>query len=118
MTNPYSTKQVLIKVSDPWDLGIQINWQPFSASIVSGSDDTDTVLLRLDRPFTFKGITCEYFIASPRLEGFHMSNLDSGKEVFCGMTRITEEQAKSETPMDLSRWRGGLGIVGGLEPLR
>jgi hypothetical protein len=46
-----------------------------------------------------------------------MSELEHGKNVFCGMTRIAEEQAKLSNPMDLSRWRGGLAIIGELEPI-
>ncbi len=103
-----------VKISDPWELGEAVRWQPLAAKIVSIQGES--VLLRLDCPFEFKATTCEFFVASPRLEGYSISELDEGKPVFCGLTRISREQAASSNPHDLSRWRGGLTLIGNLDP--
>jgi hypothetical protein len=87
------------------------------ASMVMRDEEAGVALVKLERPFVFREMTCLFFVVSPRHKGQRLADLDCGKEVFCGMTRISETQAGSDKPTDLSCWRGGLGIVGSLEPI-
>jgi hypothetical protein len=115
MSNYYSIKQILVKISDPWELGAYLEWKALQATIIA--EGKTAILIKLSSPFIFKGITCEFLVASPRLEGTNICELQNGVSVFCGMTRISEQQASSENPLDLSTWRGGLAIIGELEPV-
>jgi hypothetical protein len=108
------TIAVTVKLSDPWELGEALKWEPLAGAIVS--TEGESALVRLSNPFEFKNTTCEFFVASPRHEGHTISELADGKSLFCGMTRISSEQAKSLSPCDLTNWRGGVAMIATLEP--
>ena len=114
MNDLFNTK-VSMRMSDPWDLGESVKWQSFNSEIIGV--DNDQILIRLLEPFTYKGVVCEFFVASPRHEGDHVKTLHDGKSLFCGLTRISPEQANSHNPFDLSQWRGGIAIIGNIDPL-
>jgi hypothetical protein len=108
-------KSVSVRISDPWEIGEYLKWQALEAKIISIT--TEALLLQLNTPFMFESIHCEYFIASPRHEGDTVSQLLDGKPLFCGLTRISTDQANSLSPFDLSKWRGGIAIIGEIELL-
>lgn len=112
--NTQPTVKVILRISDPWELGEALKWEAFDAEIVSMTGDD--ILIRLLKPFVYRETTCEFFVASPRYEGDHVELLRDGKSLFCGITRITPEQANSDNPFDLSKWRGGIAIIGSLDP--
>ena len=63
--------EVLIIVSDPWEFGTTHGTGPFLAAVLQIGPDQhvpgkEVVLLRLKTPPLYKGLSCEYFIASPR----------------------------------------------------
>ena len=104
---------ISIRISDPWELGEALRWEPINAEIIGVNGDD--ILIQLLKPFDFKGTSCEFFIASPRHEGDHAVELLNVGSLFCGMTRITTNQARSNNPFDLSNWRGGIAIIGNLD---
>jgi len=110
--------EVNLIVSDPWEFGTEHGTGPFTGRIVhvgsSASGDV-AVLLRLDDPLSFKGESLQCFIATPRLEEDKLENLADGAQVNVNLTRITEDQASSTLPLDLTAWRGGLILIGTLE---
>jgi hypothetical protein len=113
------TKVNLI-VSDPWEFGSQHGTGPFNGRILGvsfhcASNEDIAVLLQLDHPLSFEGQSVEYFVVTPRVEGDDLRSLADGALVFVSLTRITEEQACSNDPFNLTRWRGGLGLIGSLE---
>ena len=116
MATDLGQMQVRIMVSDPWDWGSQFGCGPFFAQALKWEQSDDgratSMLLRLSEPRTFEDVDCEYFIARPRHENSRLEGIARGQEVECGMTRITEEQVNSDKPFDLSRWRGGVGLIG------
>ena len=71
----------------------------------------DAVLLRLHSPFDYDNKAIEYAVASVRLEGDTLTNLEDGEYVLCNVTFITKERATSEDPLDLSWWRGGGAMI-------
>lgn len=107
--------KVSMRISDPWELGEALNWKAFDAKIIVVSGDD--ILIQLLKPFFYKGTNCEFFIAAPRHEEDHAEKLQAGESLFCGMTRITPEQANSNSPFDLKSWRGGIAAIGNLDPV-
>lgn len=113
MSTLLNTK-VSMRISDPWEMGETLKWEAFDAEIVAVSGDN--VLIRLFDPFVYKGTSCEYFVGSPRHERDHVDKLRNGKPLFCGLTHITSEQARSNDPFNLASWRGGIAAIGNLDP--
>ena len=107
-------KQVLIKLSDPWDLGESFGWQPLAAVIVAAKEDNEggALLVRVEHPFIYKDVQCEYFVAVPRHENSRVEALASGRPVLCAITRVAEDRLEAEDPFDLSWWRGGVSGIG------
>lgn len=106
--------KVSIRISDPWELGEALKWEMLDAEIIAMG--ADNILIRLLKPFVYEATNCEFFVASPRHKGEHVEKLCNGQSLFCGMTRITSEQANSDNPFDLTSWRGGIAIIGNLDP--
>jgi hypothetical protein len=108
---------VLLKISDPWELGESLGWEPLSGKIIAVDHDKrpSAVLVKLDKPVRFRNENGEFFVGSPRHVGDQIVDLGKGIPLFCGFTRISPEQAQSDGAFDLSRWRGGLVIIGELQ---
>jgi hypothetical protein len=109
--------EVAIVVSDPWEFGTVHGTGPFFATVLQiGPNEwnprTDAILLRLESPLIYKGVTCEYFVACPRVEGGDVNALATDAEVDCALTQTPSDRAHSPTPFDLSWWRGGIGLTG------
>jgi hypothetical protein len=117
MKSSIERKAVVIKLSDPWDLGETLHWKPLRALVflVDNTTTPSRLILRLTDPFEYKRIPCEYFVATPRHEGGVLTDLLSRKSVFCALTRIPETRLQTEDPFDLAWWRGGPALVGELE---
>ena len=112
---PIDNRNVVLKISEPWDIGEQLGWSALEASVHAVSDSA--VLIKLTHPFSSREVLCEYFVATPRLDGDSVSDLLAGRSVFCALTRVSSEQALSSAPFDLSRWRGGVALIGSVEQL-
>jgi hypothetical protein len=119
MNAALSRSLVRINLSEPWDLGEALNWEPLEGEIIatSGSYPGGAALIKVSHPFNYKNVDCEYFVATPRYQGDSIKVLDSGNALLCGITRISKEMAKSPNPFNLSSWRGGLAIIGEVEPI-
>jgi hypothetical protein len=110
---------VKIHISDPWDLGEALNWEPLEGKLIAMNDLPmgGKALIRLNQTFNYKNTKCEYLIATPRYTGINIGVLAKGSRIMCGITRIPKELAESQNPFDLSLWRSGMTIIGELEPL-
>ena len=109
------TREVMLKISDPWELGEAVQWEAFLAVLLTRQGER--VLLRIKQPFEFKGKKREFFVASPRHRGDSVNQLYQGRSLFRGMSEIAHDVAMSESPFDTSRWIGGIALIGELEPL-
>lgn len=109
-------KRVEISVSDPWEFESETGVGKLSARVLQiGKEGAlSALLLQVEVPVKFKDSICEYFIASPRHIGKDFTLLGE-IAVPCGFTLIPRERAESENPFDLTWWRGGIGLIGGLE---
>ncbi|MGH8489858.1 MAG: hypothetical protein ACREXS_13575 [Gammaproteobacteria bacterium] len=109
------TREVMLKISDPWELGEAVQWGAFPAVLLTRQGER--VLLAIKQPFEFKGMKREFFVASPRHRGDSVNHLYQGRSLFCGMSEIARDLAMSENPFDTSKWIGGIALIGELEPL-
>jgi hypothetical protein len=117
-SSPFTGRQVTIQLSEPYDLGQALSWQPLAAHILAAKADEndEALLLRLEKPFTSKGALCEYFVARPRHEGARIDALLVGSAILCAMTRIPPDRLQAADPFDLGWWRGGIACIGELVP--
>lgn len=111
-----SGTRLRVIVSEPWEFVTAHGAGPFRGTILQTgpnewSPGTEAILLQLKGPLIYEGVTCEYFIACPRVEGENVNALAVGQEIHCALTRIPSERANSPNPFDLSRWRGGVALV-------
>lgn len=108
---------ISIIVSDPWDFGEAIDWEPIQGNLLETRtiDGDGRALLKFDRCITYRERSYCYGVASPRLEGHNVSEIEEGKTVGCAITGISDEQAASAHPMDLRNWRGGFAFVGDIK---
>jgi hypothetical protein len=107
--------RVDVSVSDPWDLGESIQWRPLHGEIRSWSDHGEpgsAVLIELDEPVWYRGISYGHLAGSARLEGHDMRDLEAGRSVFAALTAIRVDDLERGDDMDMRSWRGGLGIIG------
>jgi hypothetical protein len=116
-TDSMKLLRVRISLSDPWDLGESLNWQPVFGKLVKISLDVHggRALIELDQPISYKGTTCQFAVAVPRHEGKNLEVLDKGGKVFCGFTGVSNEHAVSEAALSTDHWRGGLAFIGDIE---
>ena len=116
MNTKLEQKLLVVKLSDPWDLGEKLNWMPLYAVVIAIDDSStpERIILRLIEPFEYKNVRCEYFVVTPRHENGNLNDLLKNKGVFCGLTRIPEERIYLSDPFDLGWWRGGPALIGEL----
>lgn len=111
-------KSAEIQVSDPWDFCTDIARTSITASIeqlsiqISGKCDntsyTESLLLRIAKPFAYQNLKYEYIIASPRHTDKGLGDLMNHESVPFNYLRISSDQAVSENPfLSEKKWRGG-----------
>jgi hypothetical protein len=114
-------KTVEMGVSDPWEFETETGTGKMTAKVLQigreilqpGNEGSISLLLHVVQPVKYKGVICEFFVASPRHSGKDFTLLDK-MAVPCAFTLIPPERAESNNPFDLSWWRGGIGLIGGL----
>lgn len=113
------TLRVQVSLSDPWDLGESLKWQPLVGELlkIDAEDRGGRALIKFDQKLHYKGVSYQFAVASPRHEGVSLSSLQSGAKVFCSFTGISDEHAQSKNALSTEHWRGGLVIIGDLELL-
>jgi hypothetical protein len=70
------------------------------------------LLLRIQNPFIYKDVNCEYFVATPRHKDSSVDGLAMGRSVQCALIRIPPDRLKAEDPFDTGWWRGGVAAIG------
>lgn len=91
--------KILLHLSKPWELGEALGWPNLPASV--GRREGDRWLVELDRPFRYQDAEYRYFVVSPRLEGWHLSDADA-LEVPCQLTPLSSDVAASDHPCDVT----------------
>jgi hypothetical protein len=115
MTDPLL---ISITVSDPWDFGEAVNWQAIPGQLLQtkNADHGGRALVKFDHPVSYRGAVYRYAVASPRHEGRFIHEIEAGKSLDCALTGISDQQAHSSSPMDMSKWRGGLAVTADIKP--
>lgn len=117
-----SNTPVAISLSEPWELGEALGWHLLLGQIqhaeawAAHAPDLDVqgtkLLIRLDRPFTFKNQGAEWLVGTPR---HRPGPGDDPYAIFdrsFNFVRVPAKQALSEKPLDTTWWRGGLTLIG------
>ncbi len=109
---------VTIIVSDPWDVGEAVKWQPIRGKLIDipPHNQGRHALMKFDEPINYHGSLYHYAVVSPRRSANSIGELYVGKMVCCLITGISDQQAESDNPVDLGRWRGGLAFEGDVDP--
>ena len=105
-------QRVQFGVSDPWEFGEQNGQGPFSAAIEDSAGDL--LLLRLDAPIVFEGLSVTHFVASPRHAHTGFSEIGRGRAVPANLTPVVPAPRTTRAAFDDARsWRGW-HLIGGV----
>ena len=114
-----------LQVSDPWDWGTQIGTDPIPVEVLrvqEVEDDITGILVRLVTPVSYEGNDCRIFLIKRRLAGRNLSLILEGEDVPCGTYHVPTDQFGCEETFDidawLSKWRGGIGLIGTVSAAR
>jgi hypothetical protein len=109
--------RVKIIVSDPWDLGESIHWQPLGGELIRVSKGAVAghALIKLDAPIDYGDVQWQFVIGTPRHSGDRFESLGPGLKVAGAFRGLTLQQAALENPFDAVGWRGGLAFIAEIE---
>jgi len=102
--------RVVLKLSDPWDMGESLGWPQIAGVVVK---EGESWLIEIDQPFEYGGVEYRFVVVQARHVG-KVLNDSVSEDLPCNMTRIASERAASEDPCDLSWWRGGHAMIGSI----
>jgi hypothetical protein len=109
---------ILISISDPWDLGESLGWQPLRGQLlkVLDTEHGGRALIKLDEPVSQRGSVCRYLVASPRHEGNDIASVQAGRKVSSSFICIPDQDAEAADALITKSWRGGgVAFIGDLE---
>jgi hypothetical protein len=111
--------RIKVVLSDPWDLGESLKWQPLIGELVKFDFKIPSgrALIKLEQPLSYKGIFYQFAVAVPRHADCNFKTLQEGKKVFCSFIGISNEHAQSVNALSTEHWRSGLAFVGEIEIL-
>jgi len=110
--------RISISISEPWELGEALKWQPLRGELLQTVNDEHggMALIKLDNAINYQGSNWRYVVAVPRHHGSEIAGLHSGRKVLSAFSGISDQQAESSSPLSTSKWRGGLAFIGDVEP--
>lgn len=114
---PMKATRVVITLSDPWDLGEALGWQPIEGEFVRFDVECERgqALIKLRKPISYRGTSCGFLAAVPRHEDGSFKTIQKGCKLFCSFTGIANEAAHFNHDFSTAEWRGGLAFIGDLE---
>lgn len=118
MIHPPVNQLIQVTVVEPWEFYPPTVRNPFTARVSDTSMDPSIatlggIVIQALAPFDFGGQRCEYFVGSRRHAEPEMGPRDWQDAVY-SFTAIPTERAVGATPFDLSWWRGGVGLIAGI----
>ena len=106
---------VAIVVSDPWEFVSEVGKDTFAGFIrrvgPPNEKNGGVLLIELADSILFRGVKHEFLVAKPRYAGQFLDRVAAGEQVAYGITGISRDKAKSDEALDLTAWRGGLGLI-------
>jgi len=123
---PLKGCSLILLLTDPWELGEQIDWKPIiGLTVESGlrqqstfGPASESIIIKLNNPFYFNGLYYEFLQGSPRYDHDSFDMLRAGKSIVCNFICVLSKQVNSNSPFDLSWWRGGGGLTASMELLK
>ena len=104
------------RLSDPWDMGEAIQWREMTGVIVGLEQGQESIILKLDRPFTYKSVLYEYLLVSTRYVGDSFTDcLSKGLEVSVNSVQVLRERIWDKIPEIPDSFRQGRGMIGSLK---
>ncbi len=109
--------RVTLSITDPWELGEAIRWQPLHGEVLQFSDDVQggRALVRLDAIVEYGGRGWNYVVVSPRHEGSRIASIQAGNPVLVACTGVTDSEAESYVRVVPETWRGGLAFIADMQ---
>ncbi len=106
--------RVLIVLSDPWELGEALNWEPLKGELLrrEAGGHGGRALIKLEKIITYRGSSCRFVVASPRHQGKEITYLQRRETVSCAFTGISDSQAALGGAPETLGWRGGIAFIG------
>lgn len=106
--------RVSIVLSDPWELGEALNWEPLKGELLrmEAGEHGGRALIKLEKIITYRKSNCRFVVASPRHEGKKITSLQRRESVSCAFTGISDSQAALDGVPDTLGWRGGIAFIG------
>jgi hypothetical protein len=109
-------RKCIFSLSDPWDMGEAIQWREMTGVIVGVEQRQGSIILELDRPFTYKSVLYEYLLVSTRHEGGTFTDcLSKGLEVPANSVQVLRERIWDKTPEIPDSFRQGRGMISSLK---
>jgi hypothetical protein len=90
-------------------MGEALGWPTISGTVAHS--EAASWLVELDRPFVHANAEYRFLVLFSRHEDKSLANAVS-EDVLCNIIRTTPERASSESPCDVSWWRGGHAMIG------
>jgi hypothetical protein len=79
-----------------------------------GDPEGRKAAITFDRPIVYRGIEYTRAVAVAKEGGPGFTGIADGSTVSCAITGMSGDPELAADPLDVSKWRGGLAIVGDL----
>lgn len=104
-------RELCVIVNDPWEFSsVWGTWRQATIERVGrahAAPEASAVLIRLAMPVEYQGMSCEYFVASPRYAGQEINALETQESLEASLTCVPQPKVTDGDPFDLGWWRGG-----------
>jgi hypothetical protein len=110
-----------VVVSDPWEFARPDGSVVFEATVAKASTfasgiEEERLLIEFQVPFAWRGTVYRHFVVRPHYGQGLVDDLTRGHAAECSLLAVSDDQARSADPFDISSWRGGLAARATIEP--
>jgi len=104
--------KIALVPTDPWDLVTAIGSGPFTGIVMRVNQmDYKSIIVRLDKPISYRTIEVEFLVASTRHVGETFRNRDENT-LFCNLISLTDKEAHSDIFRPSMGGADRLGFIG------
>lgn len=100
-----------VVISDPWELSQIARGEIVDVHPASVDGDTESLLVRLNTPLSWKGHAYEFLALLGRYERVLIDRLAVGETVACNGVHVQPGAVGSPPPWGADGWRGGLAVI-------
>ena len=111
---------IAIDISDPWDLGELLNWQPLVGEIFQFELGQDELCeyqarIRLMQKIDYKHQNVQYILAIARSQNADIRSLESKGTIACNCVGMTESEARQSLAINSRKLRSGFFFIGDIK---